>query len=71
MADERADTCAGFLDRALAHFTGLGMHPEAVMTDGAVAYRLSRAFAAALAAHRARNIITPPTRRAGTAKQSA
>jgi hypothetical protein len=30
------------------------------MTDGAVAYRRSRAFAALLAAHRLRHILTPP-----------
>ena len=60
LADERALTCAGFLERALAHFTELGMTPEAVMTDGAVTYRLSRAFAAVMGAHGLRHIITPP-----------
>jgi transposase InsO family protein len=60
LVDERAPTCAAFLGRALAHFAALGMEPEAVMTDGAVAYRRSRAFAALLAAHRLRHILTPP-----------
>jgi transposase InsO family protein len=58
--DERAETCAAFLERALAHFGELGMRPEAVMTDGAVAYRLARAFAAVLADAGLRHIITPP-----------
>jgi len=60
LADERAQTCAAFLERALAHFAELGMQPEAVMTDGAVVYRRSRAFGAILAAHQVRHIITPP-----------
>ncbi len=60
LPDERAETCAAFLERALAHFTEFGMAAEAVMTDGAVAYRRSRAFAAVLAAQRLRHILTPP-----------
>ncbi len=36
------------------------MAPEAVMTDGAVAYRLSRAFRGVLARHGLRQILTPP-----------
>ena len=60
LVDERAPTCAAFLARALAHFRALGMEPEAVMTDGAVAFRRSRAFAAVLGAGRLRHILTPP-----------
>jgi transposase InsO family protein len=60
LPDERAGACAAFLGRALAHFDQLGMSPEAVMTDGAVAYRRSRAFAAVLGAHGLRRILTPP-----------
>ena len=60
LADERAETCAAFLGRALAHFGELGMQPEAVMTDGAVAYRRSRLFRAALGRHGLRHILTPP-----------
>jgi len=59
-ADERAGTCRAFLARALAHFRELGLAPEAVMTDGALSYRLSRAFAGLLAAHGLRHILTPP-----------
>jgi transposase InsO family protein len=58
--DEDASTCAAFLERALSHFAELGLRPEAVMTDGALAYRRSRAFAAVLAAHHLRHILTPP-----------
>jgi transposase InsO family protein len=57
---EDAATCAAFVHRALAHFAALGLNPEAVMTDGALAYRRSRAFAAALAEHGVRHILTPP-----------
>jgi transposase InsO family protein len=60
-ADERAATCAGFLARALAHFAELGMEAaEAVMTDGAMSYRLARAFQNQLALAGARHILTPP-----------
>jgi transposase InsO family protein len=37
--DERADTCAGFLDRALAYFAARGAPVREVMTDNAFAYR--------------------------------
>jgi hypothetical protein len=63
--DERADTCAAFLERALDHFGELGLRPEAVMTDGAVAYRLSHLFKAVLADQALRHIITPPHTPAG------
>jgi transposase InsO family protein len=59
--DERAVTCAGFLERALAHFAELGMGPvEAVMTDGARCYRTAAIFQDALTAAGARHIVTPP-----------
>jgi transposase InsO family protein len=58
-ADDAA-ACAAFTARALAHFTSLGMRPQAVMTDGALTYRRSRSFKALIAAHRLRHIITPP-----------
>lgn len=60
LADERAETCAGFVRRALSHFAGLGMRPEAIMSDGAIAYRRARAFRAVIAEHGLRHIITPP-----------
>ena len=59
--DERAPTCAAFLERALAHFGELGMGPvEAVMTDGARNYRTAAVFQEALARAGARHILTPP-----------
>jgi transposase InsO family protein len=60
-ADERALTCAAFLERALAHFCELGLEPaEAVMTDGARCYRTAAVFRDALARAGARHILTPP-----------
>jgi transposase len=60
-ADERGETCARFLARALGHFAAVGLGPpEAVMTDGAMNYRHARAFQAVLAAWGARHILTPP-----------
>jgi len=60
-ADERAPTCAAFLERALAHFVELGLEPaEAVMTDGARNYRTAAIFREALARAEARHILTPP-----------
>jgi transposase InsO family protein len=58
---ESAATNAATLERALAWFASLGLDsPEAVMTDNAMVYRHSRAFAAVLDAHGARHILTPP-----------
>jgi transposase InsO family protein len=60
---EDAETNAATLERAIAWFASLGLAPpEAVMTDNAMVYRYSRRFAAVLAAHRARHILTPPYR---------
>jgi len=59
--DERGATCAAFLARALAHFAELGMDaPEAVMTDGAKNYVVSKAFQRILSRANARHIVTPP-----------
>jgi len=59
--DERAPTCAAFVERALCHFRELGLDPaEAVMTDGARAYRTAAVFRDALARAGARHILTPP-----------
>src|SRR4051794_9047472 len=59
-----ADTgqfAARTLDRAITWFAEQGCgRVEAVMTDNAMAYRHSRAFAAVLAQHQARHIRTPP-----------
>jgi transposase InsO family protein len=60
-SDEKGDTCARFLARALRHFTDLGLAPaEAVMTDNARNYRSSKIFQETLRAHGAKHILTPP-----------
>jgi len=58
--DERAETTAGFMRRALEHFSSLGLGPpQAVMSDNGNPYR-SRLFAAELQRVGARQIFTPP-----------
>jgi transposase InsO family protein len=60
--DERAETCAGFLARAAAAFAGWGVRVEQVMTDRAMAYCNSAAFAQSLGRIGARHLLTPPYR---------
>jgi transposase InsO family protein len=48
--DEKADTCAGFLDRALAFFAAHSAPATEVITDNAFAYRRGRAWRERLAA---------------------
>jgi transposase InsO family protein len=58
--DESAETAAGFMCRAIEHFTELGLGPpEAVMSDNGNCYR-SHAFRAELERASARQILTPP-----------
>jgi transposase InsO family protein len=58
---EDADTNAGTLERAIAHFAELGLKgPDAVMTDNAMVYRHSRRFRELLARVGATHITTPP-----------
>jgi transposase InsO family protein len=58
--DQRAETAAAFLRRALEHLEALGLAPpEAVMSDNGNAYR-SRPFRAELDRIGARQILTPP-----------
>jgi transposase InsO family protein len=58
---ENADTNADTLERAIAHFTELGLRtPEAVMTDNALVYTNSRRFKAILARIGAKHITPPP-----------
>ena len=58
--DQRAETAAAFMHRALEHFAALGLGPpEAVMTDNGNCYR-SRVFCAELEQVRSRQIFTPP-----------
>lgn len=49
--DETGVTAAGFLERALAFYTALGVTVERVITDNAFAYRRSAAFRGVLNAH--------------------
>jgi transposase InsO family protein len=59
--DERGTTAAAVLERAIVHFADLGLGPpEAVMSDNALAYRNSAAFAEVLERAGARHILTPP-----------
>jgi transposase InsO family protein len=59
--DQRGETAARFMQRAIGHFAELGMAPpEAVMSDRAMAYRRSRAFRAVLKRAGAHHILTPP-----------
>lgn len=54
-------TAAKVLERAIQHFTGIGMNPpEAVMTDNAMAYRISKDFQDVLTEVKARHILIPP-----------
>ena len=58
--DERAETVAAFMRRAIEHFSMLGLDPpEAVMSDNGNPYR-SYVFRAELERVGARQILTPP-----------
>jgi transposase InsO family protein len=61
-ANERGETCAGFLLRAAAHMAEHGIRIERVMTDQAKNYTLSHAFAGALVDIGANHLITRPYR---------
>jgi transposase InsO family protein len=59
--DERGESCARFLGRALDHFAELGMdRVEALMSDNALNYRRSRHFQELLSARGIRHILIPP-----------
>lgn len=61
LADERAVTTVGFLERALAWFAERGVHVQRVMTDNGASYRSQR-FATSCAHHRVRHLRTRPYR---------
>lgn len=61
-ADEKGPTCAGFLRRTAEHFASVGVKIEAIMTDRAMNYTLSRQFLATLGAIEAEHIVTRPYR---------
>ena len=58
--DQGGETAAAVLERAIEHSPRSATGPEAVMSDNAFAYRKSAAFRDLLAAHGARQILTPP-----------
>jgi transposase InsO family protein len=61
LGDERGPTCAGFLERAAAHFASQGIaRIQRVMTDNAFNYRLSRDFQLALMGLGARHVLIRP-----------
>jgi transposase InsO family protein len=60
--DERAATCAAFLERALAFFASHGIRVRRVMTDNAFAYLYGRAFRELLAREGIRHLTTEPYR---------
>lgn len=59
--DERGETCAGFLERAIAWFKQRAVRVERVLTDNGAGYR-SHIFAQACAHHRVRALRTRPYR---------
>ena len=61
-ADERGSTCAGFLRRTAEHLASVGVTIEAVMTDRAMNYVVSKEFRDTLGAIGARHIVTRPYR---------
>jgi transposase InsO family protein len=61
LADERAETCIGFLERAIAWFADRAVRVERVLSDNGSGYR-SHSFAAACAGRQIRNLRTRPYR---------
>lgn len=61
LPDERAGTCVGFLDRAIAWFNQRAVRVERVMSDNGAGYR-SHVFAQACTRHRIRHLRTRPYR---------
>jgi transposase InsO family protein len=62
LPDERGQTCAAFMHRAIEFFASCGVTVQAVMTDEAMNYTRSSAFSAALATHGIRHQTTGPYR---------
>ncbi len=60
LPDEKGTTTAGFLARAIAWFTAHGVAINAILTDNAMNYRLSRAVADLLADHGIKHRRTRP-----------
>jgi transposase InsO family protein len=62
LADAKAATVTGFLERALAFFAGHGIEPKRLMTDNAWSYTLNRSLRDLLAARQIRHLTTKPRR---------
>jgi transposase len=62
LEDARADTAAGFLERALAFYSSYGIEARRLMTDNAWAYARGRAFRELLTRHGIRHLRTKPYR---------
>ncbi len=60
--DEKGDTCAGFITRAVSWFANHGVSIERVMTDNAWNYRTSQLFQQALTDAGIRHLLTRPYR---------
>jgi transposase InsO family protein len=58
--DEKADTCSGFFERALAHFATVGITVERVMTDNHWSYTKSTKLAELLEQHRITHKLIKP-----------
>jgi len=61
LSDEKGDTCVGFLQRAVAWFIGLGVHPQRLLTDNGSGY-VSHAFRDAAVGAGLRHSFTRPYR---------
>ena len=61
-ADERAETVTGFVERALAHFTELGIEPRRLLSDNAFVYRRNRSLRELHAQHGIRHLFIPVRR---------
>ena len=62
LADARAATVTGFLERALAFFAGHGVRPRRLMSDNAWSYTRNRSLRELLARHGIRHLTTKPHR---------
>jgi transposase InsO family protein len=60
--DARAETCAAFLERALAFYRSHGIDARRLMTDNAWSYTKGGAFRELLAGHGIRHLTTKPYR---------
>lgn len=60
--DEKGDTCAEFMARAITSFATAGVTIKRVMTDNAFAYRNSKAFQQVLTEHNITHLTTRPYR---------